>query len=345
MAHTGLIKVILHGRPTYIRASTISRYLPCLWRRYVRRVPFVMSLRPANYLREVRLDQYTRRALRTLVEYLEDVDDGPGKSLHLFESLEDAWKTPVTRRRAGERTFAALGHVFQPDNFGCNSEIWSTMETFVILHCADIVEDSAMPWTEYIRILDAMDEWQRFDLTDVLQRFIWLKNIRLQDLHDVHWIGKMGSRPLKHLEMLIRQKDSIIYSFENRTLCWNCLSTALQRGQYLPWRNNWVKNFERRGGKTLRWFEYPGDALGPPDQCENCFRTFGPLPARRWELPRICEPGLLAQAPLGDNYEIDRDARGFFGGIRPDIPRFMQPFVQEAGHWHPRHGHRVEVMS
>lgn len=349
MAHHGHVKVIINGRPTYIRASTISRCLPCLWRRYVRNSPYMTSLRPTKYLYQAPNDPLIRTALRNLFEYLEEIDDAQGNSTRLLESLEYAWDTSGPRPFRAQGAFSALGFILLPENFGCNIEIWSTMETYVTRHCAEILDQSPFGWLEYIRVLDRIDEYKMFDLTNILSCFIVQRDIRLQDLQDIRWTGQMEPRPLKYLERLIRQRESRKHRTDTGFPCATCHKRIRQQEQYLNARNAWIRDLERRRGKSPPWagrFD-DDDDMGPQDQCEACFRVFGPLPPPRWALPRSRDMGLLTHAPHindPDNYEIQRSHRPY-PEDRSDMPRFFQPFVPDVGRWHPRHGHRVEIMS
>lgn len=334
MTHHGHVRVILHGRITYIRASTISRYLPCLWRRYARRFPSTKSLYPVHYLNQVHQDQCTRSALRYLFEYLEEIDITAGKCTYLQESLDNAWFTHGPRRGRGKGTFIALGRILLPENFGCNKDIWSTMERFVRIHSNEIFESSSFDWVAYIRVLDEIDACKRFDLTKVIWCFSAFNDIRLQDLHNIHWIESLGPRPLRLLEKAIRLRASNAHKCEMGFGCPNCYNLAQhKRVSDLDWR---------RGGSYPWCFD--GD-LGPVDQCELCFRVLGPLFASyRWALPRAREAGSPHHAAHHDHYETECSPRGF-GDVRPDTPRFMQPFSHDAGHWYPRHGQWVEVMT
>lgn len=335
MAHHTQINVIVHGIPREIRASTIHRYLPNLWQRYVRRCTPIDRLIPVHYLRHVEMDRYVREVLKYLFGYLTEIDHTSGPHTYLHDCLETAWITHGPQGR--QKVFSALGRILSPENFGCNAEIWETMETFVIKHGSEILRPGK--WFEYVRVLDEVDKSNKFGLEGFLCWMIASTQINLRHLQQSTSVDKLQPRTLKLLGTLIRQRDSNGQGFGTGHGCLHFYENA--RRMRLGDRNG------RRGESHVRWTDYSNEEIGPVDQCERCFQLYGPVRANH-RLPRprtrARSADCLDRVSHHDHYETEISPWIFDSA---DIPRYMQPFFHEAGHRHfyPRHDHRVEVVG
>ena len=334
MAQDADTKVVLpHSRNVYLRPSTIHRHLPVLWLRYSRRS--AMILRPERYLDQVQMNRCIRSALQDLFEYLDEIDHGVGKSAHLRESLEDAWNSRGPRRGRRGETFFALGLIFLPDNFGCSKEIYSIMENFVIRHSTEILKDFSSA-SRYISILQAIDPGKRFDLRRILS-YLAEKAGSLQDIDDIRWAGKLDCGAQTKLEAILRQIGSRTPQLNVGVVCVNCAAPIWP--QY-AWDSN-----RQRGAFPPLWADCVTDNIGPLQQCDACFRVWGPVSTLdRWGLPRGREACFLRHAAHEDNYETECTPRGF-GDVRANTPRFMQPVVHDDEHWYPPLSHWADVMT
>ena len=110
-------------------------------------------------------DPTSRRALSYLFDYLEDVQRN-GTSAALHNSLQHLWKACKnrsrdhhSRRHLGEITavFSQLGKICDPEQFGCNENIFNAMSAFFVEHCAEIMRWGRSSWVDYLVALERMN--------------------------------------------------------------------------------------------------------------------------------------------------------------------------------------------
>lgn len=294
-----------------------------------------MTLRPAQYLDQVQINRCTRRALKDLFEYLYEIDHGVRKSALLRESLEDAWNARGLRRGIRGETFFALGYIFLPDNFGCSKDIFLIMENFVIRHFTEILKDSSFG-TGYISTLQAIAPGKRFDFRKFLLYF-GERAGSLQDIDDIRWTGNLDFGAQTKLEALIKQHGSRTPQLNVGLVCVHCSAPIWPQ-------HAWDSN-SQRGTFPPLWAGCVTENIGPLQQCDACFRVWGPVPTLdRWGLPRAREACFLRHAAHEDNYETECTPRGF-GDVHANTPRFMQPVVDDGGHWFPPLSPWADVMT
>lgn len=319
----------------YISADILRRYLPGLWRKHAERFPPTRSIHPLMYLPPAEVDEETRTALRYLFWYLAAMDETIKNRKFLQKSLDSIWDKDGHRR--AKRVFLALGRILLPQHFGCNREIWSTMETFVVEHSREI---SVPDWIEYIKTLDEIDPSGMFDLKFVLSYFNFRHPIRPRDLQHHHLVQTLGPRPLQLLDRLIKQGDGNAHRFGIR-------------GDYPPCPHfAWAQGAWHLDGRLEEphsgWIESLDDQARPYGQCSTCFNMFGPYYTRRPRaVPRTHSARALHHVAHHDNYETE-SSPWELSDFRRNIPRFMRPFLHDGARyedWLPRHGRVVEVVS
>ena len=155
------------GRIFELDPTVVEEYLPGLWGHIT-----YGNIRPRNSgyleLEDVGAlhDPTSQRALCYLFDYLQEFQN-EGVSAALDNSLEHLWKASKSRSRSHHsrrhpyditEVFGRLGKIFDEDHFGCNDTIFTTMVTFFVRHCAEIMRLGRRIWVDYLFALERMCE-------------------------------------------------------------------------------------------------------------------------------------------------------------------------------------------
>ena len=145
------------------------------------------------------------KALETIVEYVKEIECGPGISIALLESLEKTWNRCKSKKSA-LNIFTAIGAICSPKAFGCSVEIFDVMKSFFELHCGHLKRQASRDWVYYFAALDAMRTRSGMDMINVIGTVLRYQKLNGRDLAAIYDLGMLRPDMLEMVQDLMVQK-------------------------------------------------------------------------------------------------------------------------------------------
>ena len=192
------IEVYWAGGSGSLCAETIQRFLPRLYRHSYSSIDrgYLNFEDYANFNRP-----YCHRALQIIYNHLKDSQSGPGTSIAISGSLDDAWRGSPG---AALKLFKALCYLFR--EWGRHEELFLAMETFFIQHSREIVKRWTSAWVNYIDALDSICYDREEDLTKALGHVLLHQGPDMILLSHLERQGRLNSDVIYLLKALMAKK-------------------------------------------------------------------------------------------------------------------------------------------
>lgn len=293
------------------------------------------------------LNSGEEKALKLLYEYLSEVGSQSRVSAAITNGLEAVFDGSHSRHSDGplaaRATFASLGNLLHPRNFGCGSKLFKQMEGFFLKHSEEIF--AAHDGLFYISVLDGLSLIGKCDMAPTLACLV--RNLEITGVltRDSRRLESLSRKSHIILESLIAQSDSKAHRQHRSAMESHHLRRKRPR---FPHRPHSHQGFFPPSPRSD-----PGNVLYLQDVRDLCLRTlemFDRQPA---------PPGLdFPYGPYGYEEDFMVDAPYMYGGggsppdayhsqlmLEPELyPEFdgYSGFPSHEPHWRPRRGRRSQ---
>ena len=341
--HGATICLEHNGHHHKIQSKVIALNLPELWHKERRTITFCGHLPFSDLVSQ--LNPGVEKALNLLYEYLSEVGGKDQVSAAITNGLDTLFAGSYSRHGslATQDTFASLGSLLHPRNFGCGPKLFKQMEGFFIKHSEELF--AVYDGLPYISVLDDLSLNGKCDMAPALACLVRSLEIRGVFIPGDRRLRSLSRKSYQILMTLFAQSQAKARRHHRSALEPHHMRQDRPRLQHRPHSHQGFFPSSPRSG--------PGNVLSLEEVRDICLDTLQTLDRQRFP------PGLeFPHEPYGYEEDFMLDAPYMYGGGRsfsdPYHPHLMldneicHDLEEDLGipfheaHYRPRHGRRSQ---